>query len=179
MKNRLFVSELAGAVLSVILGTLLHFTYEWFGSNGLVGTFAAANESTWEHLKLLFWPVFLYGAVQFAVFGWKTPGFLYAKAMGLLAGLASIIVLFYTYSGVLGTNVLAVDILTFVLGVAVSFAVSYYLIRRQANLEIIYLLAGCTVLALLLLAFLCFTWFPPHIGLFQDPISGGYGFINR
>lgn len=37
-----------------VLGVLLHFTYEWAGDNAVVGLFSAVNESTWEHLKLLF-----------------------------------------------------------------------------------------------------------------------------
>lgn len=41
-----------------ILGTLLHFTYEWSQNNAIVGLFSAVNESTWEHLKLLFFPMF-------------------------------------------------------------------------------------------------------------------------
>lgn len=40
-----------------ILGTLLHFTYEWSQNNAIVGLFSAVNESTWEHLKLLFFPM--------------------------------------------------------------------------------------------------------------------------
>lgn len=39
-----------------ILGVLLHFTYEWSGDNPAVGLFSAVNESTWEHLKLIFFP---------------------------------------------------------------------------------------------------------------------------
>ena len=40
-----------------VLGVLLHFTYEWSGNNPIVGLFSATNESTWEHLKLLFFPM--------------------------------------------------------------------------------------------------------------------------
>lgn len=42
-----------------VLGVLLHFTYEWSGDNVVVGLFSAVNESTWEHLKLLFFPFLL------------------------------------------------------------------------------------------------------------------------
>ena len=42
-----------------VLGVLLHFTYEWSGDNAVVGLFSAVNESTWEHLKLLFFPFLL------------------------------------------------------------------------------------------------------------------------
>ena len=42
-----------------VLGVLLHFTYEWSGDNAVVGLFSAVNESTWEQLKLLFFPFLL------------------------------------------------------------------------------------------------------------------------
>ena len=41
-------------IFAMILGSLLHFTYEWSNENSFVGSFSAINESTWEHLKLLF-----------------------------------------------------------------------------------------------------------------------------
>ena len=37
-----------------ILGTIGHFLFEWTGENAIVGLFFPVNESTWEHLKLLF-----------------------------------------------------------------------------------------------------------------------------
>lgn len=82
----------------LVLGTLSHFFFDWSGENRLVGIFAAVNESTWEHLKLLFFPALL-------------------------------------------------------------FWVSEWIL-----------------LAVLLLCYLLFTAFPPHIGLFLDPVTGTYGF---
>ena len=35
-----------------VIGTLLHFMYEWSGHNKVVSLFAAVNESTWEHIKI-------------------------------------------------------------------------------------------------------------------------------
>ena len=43
-------------IFTFILGTLLHFTYKWSEENAIVGIFSAVNESTWEHLKLLYFP---------------------------------------------------------------------------------------------------------------------------
>ncbi len=41
-----------------ILGSVLHFTYEWTGQNKFVAYFAAVNESTWEHIKLALSSIF-------------------------------------------------------------------------------------------------------------------------
>ena len=54
MKNvRLW--NIAGAAFALVAGTLLHFVYEWFGGN-VWAVIGAVNESTWEHLKLLYFP---------------------------------------------------------------------------------------------------------------------------
>mgnify|MGYP000553216987 CR=1 FL=1 len=54
MKNRLKKSEIFGAIFVMVLGTLMHFFHDWSGKNPIVALFAPYNESTWEHLKLLF-----------------------------------------------------------------------------------------------------------------------------
>lgn len=48
-----------------ILGTLFHFVYDWCGHARLIGLFVPVNESTWEHMKLLFIPMLIYIAICF------------------------------------------------------------------------------------------------------------------
>ena len=157
----------------LVLGTFSHFFYEWSGENRLVGIFAAVNESTWEHLKLLFFPALLFWVLEW-IFGKKKPNLLWSVFWGLFAGTLSIVVLFYTYSGVLGKNLAPVDILSFVVGVLVAFFVKLY--AQSGTPTARKRLAGGILLAVLLLCYLLFTAFPPHIGLFLDPVTGTYGF---
>jgi len=101
LRRRLFRWEAVGFLFVCALGTLLHFAYAWSGGNALVGAFASVNESTWEHMKLLFFPMVLFSAVQFAVTGQNYPNFLAVRAVSVLAGALLIPVLFYTYTGAL------------------------------------------------------------------------------
>ena len=48
------------AVLASLAGAALHFLYDLCPAP-LVGLFAPVNESVWEHLKLLYWPMLLSG----------------------------------------------------------------------------------------------------------------------
>ena len=57
MYRRLNIFLIIGAVFTIITGTLLHFVYEWSGESLFVGIFSPINESVWEHLKLLFFPM--------------------------------------------------------------------------------------------------------------------------
>lgn len=104
----------------------------------------------------------------------KETEFIVVGFLGLFAGTLSIVVLFYTYSGVLGKNLAPIDILTFVVGVLVAFFVKLY--AQSGTPTARKRLAGGILLAVLLLCYLLFTAFPPHIGLFLDPVTGTYGF---
>lgn len=42
---------IAEFIFIAIVGTLLHFVYDWSGQNPAVGIIAPVSESTWEHLK--------------------------------------------------------------------------------------------------------------------------------
>ena len=73
-----------------VLGVLLHFTYEWSGDNAVVGLFSAVNESTWEHLKLLFFPFLLLTILEVLLRGNMLPEqFLPARVLGILAVLSA------------------------------------------------------------------------------------------
>ena len=64
MKQRSILWQAAGFALVTFGGTILHFLYDWTGGSILVTPFSGVNESTWEHMKLLFWPLFLFSVIQ-------------------------------------------------------------------------------------------------------------------
>ena len=54
-------------VFVVALGVLLHFAYEWSGDMVVFASISAVNESIWEHMKLLFSAVVMYGIIDFII----------------------------------------------------------------------------------------------------------------
>ena len=160
-----------------ILGVLLHFTYEWSDQNRIVGLFSAVNESTWEHLKLIFWPAVLFAAAEYFAYGRKTDGFIPVRVTSIITGMASVVVLFYTYSGILGRNILVMDILVFIISVAVMYVFLYYKLRSPGKLFTMFFSSSCevSVIAAICILMVIFIYDPPEIGMFQDPLSGGYG----
>jgi hypothetical protein len=165
--------ELAGIVFIVFLGSALHFTFEWSGGNPLVGVFSAVNESVWEHLKLSFWPALLYALLEHRHLRGRTDRFLPAKAVGIYLMPLFITSSFYLYRAFLEES-LALDLSIFVLAVAIGQLASYRLMVRRGPSRIS---ARASLLALALLAglFVVFTFSPPHLPIFEDPTSGGYG----
>lgn len=158
---------IAGLIFTAILGTLSHFFYEWSGDNRVIALFSPVNESTWEHMKLVFFPVLLWSLFMPPAIRKAYPSLRPALLAGNLIGTFLIPVLFYTYSGVLGRNVSFIDIAIFFIAVAAVF----YTARKLKSSDRIYrmrkLIAALTVL--LALAFFLFTFLPPDIGLFREP----------
>ena len=79
MKRELRRWEIVGFIATGLFGTLLHFVYEWTGGNRVIAVLSAVNESTWEHMKLLFVPFFLFTMVQFIVFAEPLRSFFAAR----------------------------------------------------------------------------------------------------
>ena len=154
-------------------GTLLHFLYEWLGGAVFIAPFSGVNESTWEHMKLLFWPSFLYATVQSFFFSARTD-FWCIKRNGILLGLLLIPVLFYLYNGAIGKSPDWLNVAIFFISAALM---SLYEARqlRAGTLccrhEGLAFLCLCAVGGL----FILFTFVTPKLRIFCDPLTGTYG----
>ncbi len=164
--------HIAGAVFTIIFGTLLHFTWEWSGYSNLVAVFSAVNESTWEHLKLLFVPYIVFSIVEYFVYGKHIECFFVIKARSVLLGMLTIITVFYTYTGIIGNHYLLLDIGTFILGVVFSYRYSYRYSYDSTNTCSAYSeIFALFVIVALGVAFALFTFTPPDLGIFRSPVS--------
>lgn len=174
-KNKILKFTIFSGIFVMILGTLLHFTYEWSGNNTFVASFSAVNESTWEHLKLLFFPMFLTTILGYFYFRKISSNFLCAQLLGILTAILFTITFFYTYTGIVGTNFAFVNISIFFVAVVLGELVSYKILVSDFKCNSYIILFFIT---LLLICFITFTYFTPEIGLFKDPVSGIYGIIE-
>lgn len=158
--------QIFSTIFVIILGTIFHFTYKWSGENKFVGIFSAINESTWEHLKLVFFPMLISIIIGYFYVGKNTPNYLCSKALGLVLSMGFIVVFFYTYSGVLGKNIAVIDILSFAVAVVLGEFLSYVLMVNniKCNKKI-----AIIVLIIIAISFIIFTFYPPDLGIFREP----------
>lgn len=161
----LLISEIGAVVFTVVVGFITHSAYKRSGYNKLIGYFVPARESVFEHLKLIFYPALFYGAVQYLTVAAAYPNFVTAKVFGITASLLSAIVLNYGYTAIAGKNILAIDILIFIIAsILVSVFTSLFLKTGKTNNTVAIL-----TLIVLITCFTIFTYHPPKFDLFETP----------
>ena len=155
------------AVLAAAAGTALHFLYT-ISPNLISALLAPVNESVWEHLKLLFWPVL--GAA--VVLSARAPcrirlwcGFLTA----LLAMPVFLLGMYYLLRR-LGLSGLALDILLYYVTIFGGFWLAWHL-QRAGRLQ-----RHCGILLMLVILYgaslILFTFAAPPLKLFTPPAVG-------
>ena len=174
MKKSIPIWQLGGLVFVSVTGTLLHFLYDWTGESVAVGIFCAVNESIWEHIKLLYFPMLLYSFIEARFISDKVSNYWCAKLAGALIGIVLIPVMYYTYSGILGKSADWFNILIFFISAGVAYYIETKLMLadkgcRLSNVQII------LILLIIGAVFVLLTFKPPHIPLFRDPIDKTYG----
>lgn len=162
-------------ISSIILGTLLHFLYEWTGENVIIASFSAVNESVWEHLKLVFFPMLLAAVVEYFFVNKLAHNYIEAKTIGIFSSICFIVVTFFTYTGIIGTNFLILDILIFISSIILGEYISYKLMKRKNESNQKTKLLASVILGFLLICFVVCTYLTPRVNLFRDPVTGAYG----
>lgn len=169
MNKKLKTVQIVVIILAIVFGTLLHFTYEWSGENRIVGLFSATNESVWEHLKLVFYPMLILAIVEYFVVKKEANNYIEAKSLGIFLAIAFIIVFYYTYTGIIGKNFFIIDILTFIISIILEEWVSYKLMIRKSESTTLSKILSSAIIFYFLISFILFTYNPPNINLFKDP----------
>ena len=175
VRKRLFYWEFIGFGTVCLLGVLGHFVYDWTGEHPKVAAIVAVNESIWEHMKLLYVPYFLYTLAECFTLARELENFLSAKATGALTGILAIPLIHYSLSGALGTLPDFVNITIFFISVATAFWVSHRIMKHDRLRGGWGQATGFLLLWGLMLLFILWTYHPPTLPLFIDPVTGQYG----
>ena len=173
MKAHFGIIQLLGFAVTSLGGTLLHFLYEWTNESIIVAPFSGVNESTFEHMKLLFWPMFVYAIAESLFFN-EYKSFWCVKMRGILIGLGLIPVLFYTYNGVIGKSPDFINISIFFISAGIAYIYETRAFKKE-TVTVPSPRVAFTVLCVIALLFVVFTFNTPMINIFKDPITGTYG----
>lgn len=174
MNKKLLKLEILGFIITSILGTLLHFAFEWSGESRIIALFAPINESPWEHMKMLYFPFFTFTIYTKFKLAKDKFNVYYSNYTAIVLGMIATLCYYYTLNGMLGGNNEWVNLSSFFVGMAAAFIISYFLINNTVGRGMPNAIAGI-MLVVTCLAFFLFTFKPPLIPLFQDPINFTFG----
>jgi len=169
--NKIFKLEIGCLIFCIIFSFINHFLYKWTNNCIILAPFVPINESVWEHGKLFFMPFLFYSIFEYFLFPNK-KNFIFAKSLPLVICIPLMITLFYTYTGIIGKNILIVDILISFIIIFIMNIISYNLVFAKKN-KLTKLFAYIVIIIFLML--IIFTFFPPKINLFLDPLTLEYG----
>ncbi len=178
MKTPLRLWQTAGFLFVGISGVLLHFLFDWTKESLWVASFSAVNESIWEHMKLLFFPMFLFALVESRYLEKVYGNFWCVKALGIFFGVLLIPVSYYTVNGAIGDTPDFVNIAIFFLADLLTF----YLETRLFEADILSCRSadrGFYLLFFLGLLFVVLTFITPRLPIFSDPITKTYGYFMK
>lgn len=166
---------MGGFLFTSVLGTLLHFAFAWSGENVAMALFSPVNESIWEHMKLIYFPMTVFAMIQYQFGKGRGAGFWCQKLVSILLALSLIPTIYYTYTGILGKSVDWFNIALFFICTGIAYrseAIRY----QRGNACPVSEKAAVFLIAFIGLVFIAFTFLTPKIPMFADPRTGRYGY---
>jgi len=158
----------------IILGSLLHSMYFWLGKFIVIGLLMPVNESFWEHMKLYFLPIVIFGFVERHYIKGDIGTFWLVKFFEIIFAIVINIIIFYGYKSLTGTNYFLIDISSYIVSIVFAKMLGNIIIRKLGKINI-KPSVGIIAIVLLSIMFVCFTIFPPHLPMFMDSNNGTYG----
>jgi hypothetical protein len=176
MEKKILLWQMFGAIFIIFFGSFFHFLFEISGNWEPIGAIAAVNESVWEHLKLGYYPLIIFALIEYKFIKRDIKQFIIAIASSTIIIPIVIIVFFYSYTAILGHHLLFFDILSFILAVFLGQAISYKVLVSK-EISKTYAFISLIVIIAFGISFVIFTYIPPELPIFQDPITSGYGIV--
>ena len=167
------------AVIGIFaLSFLSHFIYDWF-PNVVSSIFFPVNESIWEHMKILFTTILIYGIIDYILLKKNNIYFNNFKAQLFFTAFISIpiyLIFFLPIYNLIGENLFVSISLMLVVYIIISY-ISYKMLL--ADDFVILNNISVYLIIIMYFVFTYLTYFPIHNYLFYDIIKNGYGIINE
>ncbi len=161
MKIKLFFVS----IFLTMLASLFHFLYDWT-DNFFVALVAPVNESVFEHIKIIFYPLLILGII-----------FSFSKKFNPSKWIISLIIapimmlfLYYFSNGIIGEDIIWVNIF-------LTFLTFYFslLLTDHINFNIS-LPIGIVIIGLIISFLIYLTFYPLKSPIFLDSQTNTYGY---
>ncbi|PWM44216.1 MAG: hypothetical protein DBX47_06035 [Clostridiales bacterium] len=171
---------LINTIILGLIASFSHFAYALSGNLIIVGLFNPVNESVWEHLKFMVFPNLLWWIIMYFIKKRKCQidlhKWIIATAVSVVTAPLTVLFIFYSYTGALGIESLIFDIILVYICyfIALKLAIHVYTYVKPTALKIIF---SVITIIVIFLAFIVFTFIPPHYPIFCDTTTGAYGIV--
>lgn len=156
---------------------LFHFIYEWLPSP-ITAIFFPVNESIWEHMKLLFSAVIMYGIIDYIIlqkFNIKYNNFFTALFVSATAIIPIYLIMFLPVYYKIGEN-MVITIGIMLLAIIISQVISYYILKAKDCDKLNIISFILIIVSYIVFAYL--TYYPIKNELFFDTQEEKYGLNN-
>lgn len=149
------------------LTSVLHFLYSVTGFYPF-SFISSVNESVWEHTKIVFFAALIFSIILYFKDYRGNNNYIAGLAPALFSIIITVPMLFYGYTGILGTHLLVIDLLIAFISASISQYILQKFVRCPRDLSGYQLISILLVVAMII-AFFVFTWYPPKLPLFREP----------
>jgi hypothetical protein len=162
-----------GWVLVSLAGSMFHFTYQWAQCHWAVGFLLAVNESVFEHLKILVFPLLLFWFADYLLFG-HAVSHLISATFAIYSGVAFLFLVHVLVSVIGGYEEFVFDIVLFIVSAFVAQLAGYWSLYMHFRHWLwVLIIILCFVVAVI--CHVLFTVCPPHIPVLFEDFRGFYG----
>ena len=157
-----------------IIGTLLHFLFDFSGKSLFIAPFSAINESVWEHLKIAVIPIMFWTILEFTLLKFRRDNLWTSLLVKVVTVMLSIILLYCISIAVLGGHNLWVSISIFYFSILLSQILGYKVVTGK-RVSIKFEEISKYIVIFIFLLFVIFTFIPPKFNIFKDEVTSTYG----
>ncbi len=169
-KNIIYIHTIA----SFLLCFITHFLYDIF-PNTLFSIFFPVNESIWEHMKMIYTTILLYGIFEYFLlskFDLNKNNFFLTLFLKASFSIPIYLIVYLPIYYRFGENMIITLLLLFLVLFFVHYIGSKILFIKEIKYQNVFAFIF-TILGFILFAY--FTYRPLHISLFFDPQNEKYG----
>lgn len=168
--------KIINVVFLFLLSFLWHFVYDWFPNN-IFALFFPVNESIWEHMKIIYYCLFMGSILEFVLCkknNIKINNFYIEAMVKSILGVIFYLIIFIPFYLWLGESMLISISLMIITYIFMEYIGYKILTGEEMNINIlpvIIIVLGCVMFVIL-------TFYPLHNFLFFDEVKFGYGILK-
>lgn len=168
--------KIINVVFLFLLSFLWHFVYDWFPNN-IFALFFPVNESIWEHMKIIYFCLFMGSILEFVLCkknNIKINNFYIEAMVKSILGVIFYLIIFVPFYLWLGESMFISISLMLITYIFMEYIGYKILTGEEMNINIlpvIVIVLGCIMFVIL-------TFYPLHNFLFFDEVKFGYGILK-